>query len=121
MAGTISTPLPPGEFMLHAAVTHQGQKIGESKCRFQVFHHDLEMDRAQAEPQLMASLALSTGGRAVKPEELGTLWKQLAENREELKIERKIETPLWDRWWWLALLIAFLTLEWILRKRAGAV
>jgi len=121
MAGAISTPLPPGEFMLHAAVTHQGQKIGESKCRFQVFHHDLEMDRAQAEPQLMASLALSTGGKAVKPDELGTLWKQLAENREELKIERRIEMPLWDRWWWLALLITALTLEWILRKRAGAV
>ncbi len=119
--GEIPAQLPPGDYMLHASVTHQGQKIGESKCRFQIYRHDMELDRAQAEPELLASLALSTGGELVPPEKLAELWKQLEESREELKIERRIRLPLWDRWWWLALLIGLLTLEWFLRKRGGNV
>ncbi|MDO4628740.1 MAG: hypothetical protein Q4C70_06115 [Planctomycetia bacterium] len=121
MKGEIPAQLTPGDYMLHASVTHQGQKIGESKCRFQIYHHDLELDRAQAEPELLASLAISTGGKSVQPEKLPELWKRLAESREELKIERQIRLPLWDRWWWLALLIGLLTTEWFLRKRGGNV
>lgn len=121
MKGEIPAQLPPGDYMLHASVTHQGQKIGESKCRFQVYHHDLELDRAQAEPELLASLALSTGGELVQPEKLSELWKRLAESREELKIERQIRLPLWDRWWWLMVLIGLLSTEWFLRKRSGNV
>lgn len=121
MNGKILAGMPEGDYMIHASVTHQGQKIGDSKCRFQIYHHDLELDHAQAEPELMEALALSTGGEAIQPQELSKLWKRLAENRQELKIERKIFLPLWDRWWWMALLLAALTLEWTLRKICGYV
>ncbi len=121
MRGKISEELPPGDYTLQASVTHQGQKIGDAQCRFQVYHHDLELDNAQAEPELLASLASSTGGAAVRPDALSTLWRQLAENREELKIERETVVPIWDRWTWLLLLLALLCSEWFLRKYQGLV
>lgn len=121
MRGEISQKLPPGDYTLRASVTHRGQKIGDAQCRFQVYHHDLELNSAQAEPELMAALALQTGGEAVAPEALSALWKRLAENREELKIEREIVTPIWDRWPFLTLILLLLCTEWFLRKYRGFV
>ncbi len=117
MTGKIPPNLSVGDYTLSAEVTHQNQKIGEARCRFQIFHHDLEMDQAQAEPQMMAALAHSTGGEMIERSDLGNLWKKLSENRDELKIERIIEIPIWDRWWWFTALLGCLTIEWIIRKR----
>lgn len=119
MKGQIPENMPEGDYMLLAAVTHQGQKIGETRCRFQVYRHDLELDHAQAEPELLTSLAQMTGGERVEPANLGKLWKRLAASREELIIERKLELPLWDRWWWLAAILCLLCFEWFLRKHQG--
>lgn len=117
MTGKIPSNLPVGDYTLSATVAHQNQKIGENQCRFQIFHHDLEMDRAQAEPQLMASLARSTGGETIVPDDLGKLWKKLTESRDELKIEKIIEIPVWDRWPCFIVLFSCLVVEWIVRKR----
>ena len=111
------------EAIIYATVMHKGQKVGDARCRFLVFHEDLEMDDVQAEPQLLESLALSSGegGRLLRASELGGVWKELAEKREELKIEQQMLLPQWDRWWWMALLLVLLCTEWFLRKRAGFV
>lgn len=119
MKGQIPENLPEGDYMLSAAVVHQGQKLGETRCRFQVYRHDLELDHAQAEPELLTSLAQITGGERVEPADLGKLWNRLAASREELKIERKLELPLWDRWWWLAVILSLLCFEWFWRKHRG--
>lgn len=124
MRGSIpKSQLPPGDYTIYATVMHKGQKVGDARCRFLVFHEDLEMDDVQAEPQLLESLALSSGegGRLLKPSELGGVWKELAEKREELKIEQQTLLPQWDRWWWMTLLLVLLCTEWFLRKRAGFV
>lgn len=119
MKGQIPENLPEGDYMLSAAVTHQGQKLGETRCRFQVYRHDLELDHAQAEPELLTALAQMTGGERFEPADLGKLWNRLAASREELKIERKLELPLWDRWWWLAVILSLLCFEWFWRKHRG--
>lgn len=119
MKGQIPENLPEGDYMLSAAVTHQGQKLGETRCRFQVYRHDLELDHAQAEPELLTSLAQMTGGERIEPADLGKLWKRLTASREELKIDRKLELPLWDRWWWLGSILSLLCFEWFWRKHRG--
>lgn len=121
MLGTVTRTLPPGDYTIHAAVTHDAQKIGETRCRFTVFHLDLELDNAQANPAMMEALAVSTGGTAVSPAELPALWKKLAENTEKLLIRREVLRPLWDRWWLMLLMIGMLCGEWYVRKRGGMV
>lgn len=119
MKGQIPSNLPEGDYMISAAVTHQGQKLGETRCRFQIYRHDLELDHAQAEPELLTALAQMTGGERIAPNDLGKLWDRLAASREDLKIERKLEIPLWDRWWWLAAVLSLLCFEWFWRKHRG--
>lgn len=116
MLGSVPRTLPPGDYTVRAAVTHDGQKIGESRCRFTVFHMDLELDSAQANPGLMESLALSSGGVALTPGELPELWRTLAGSTEKLQIRREILRPMWDRGWLLVLMLALLCAEWTGRK-----
>lgn len=116
MLGSVPRTLPPGDYTVRAAVTHEGQKIGESRCRFTVFHMDMELDSAQANPGLMESLAISTGGAALTPGELPELWRTLAGSTEKLKIRREILRPVWDRGWLLLIMLALLCAEWTARK-----
>ncbi|MDO4550130.1 MAG: hypothetical protein Q4C96_02625 [Planctomycetia bacterium] len=121
MVGSLASSLPEGDYTIHASVTHLGQVIGETRCRFNVYHVDMELDNAQADPALMESLAVSTGGRAVSPEELPELWKQFTAEKENLQIRREVFTPLWDKSWILMLMLTLLCVEWFLRKRSGMV
>ncbi len=121
MLGSVTRTLPPGDYTIHAAVTHEGQKIGESRCRFTVFHMDLELDNAQADPALMESLVVSTGGAAVTPAELPELWRKLAGSTEKLQIRHEILRPVWDSGWLMMGMLALLCAEWFLRKRSGMV
>lgn len=119
MLGTAGKLPAPGDYTLSASVWHQEKKVGETQCRFLVWHEDLEMDNVQAEPQWMESLAVSSGGQAVAPAELNDLWKTLLEKRQDLRVEQKVATPVWDRWYWMALILFLLCLEWFLRRRSG--
>ena len=38
---------------------------------------------------------------------------------EVVEVGRKQDVPLWDRWWYLALLAGALCGEWVLRRRFG--
>jgi len=62
-------------------------------------------------------LAAATGGRVFTPEETGQI-PPLLRRRATVKTQTE-ETTLWDRPWSLGLFFAVLTLEWVLRKRAG--
>lgn len=121
LLGEVENQLTPGDYTLYASVTHAGQKIGDAQCRFMVYHHDWEMDSVQSEAQLLAALANVTGGRSVKPSQLQDLWKELAESREDMKIERETYAAVWDRWPWMLLILGMLCVEWFFRKRDGFV
>jgi len=62
-------------------------------------------------------LAAATGGRVFTPEQAGQI-PPLLRGRAIVK-KRTEETTLWDRPWSLGVFFAVLTLEWVLRKRAG--
>ncbi len=65
----------------------------------------------------LARLASSTGGRVFTPSDADEL-PALLRGREVVKI-RVEETALWDRPWALGLFLAAISVEWIVRKRAG--
>jgi len=57
------------------------------------------------------------GGRVVTPAEIGSLAQGFGTGTKVL--EERRESTLWDNWPMLALLLAALTAEWLLRRKAG--
>jgi hypothetical protein len=79
------------------------------------------LDRELADPRndrpLLELLSEQTGGVVLEP-------TALAELRQAISLQPRIHetsqrTTLWDRWWCLWVMMACLTLEWLIRKRVG--
>lgn len=69
-----------------------------------------------ADRGLLNGVATLTGGKVLEPFELETVAERLGPPRVTRAERRQVD--LWNAWPWLLAIIALLTLEWILRKRA---
>ena len=72
----------------------------------------------------MANLAQTTkaaGGRAVVPEELAKLCKELRVQPRDLEVAVETKQTPWDKPWFFLLVVAMLSGEWYLRKKWGLV
>ncbi|MFM7739816.1 MAG: hypothetical protein ACKO9H_10460, partial [Planctomycetota bacterium] len=119
----------PGIYSLRAEGKKVGgELIGKSEVEFVVFDQDREKANPSADPQLLARLSDQTsefGGKALVPEELGSLLDQLLTNPPEMK------TVVPQRWQlgstnvdgslFLLLFATLMTTEWWLRKKWGLV
>ena len=76
-----------------------------------------ELGPTAADYDQLAALAEASGGVLLQEEEAGRLIDLL----QPLSNGRVIEsdTPLVHTWWWFLAVLALLTIEWLLRKRAG--
>lgn len=66
---------------------------------------------------LLAAVASLSGGKVVGADavaELGDLF--LGERRKQSEVR---ETGLWDQWWVLTMVVIFLAMEWVIRRRVG--
>lgn len=119
----------PGIYSLRAEGKKSGgELVGKSEVEFVVFDQDREKANPSADPQLLARLSDQTsefGGKALVPEELGSLLDQILANPPEMK------TVVPQRWQlgstnldgslFLLLFAALMTTEWWLRKKWGLV
>ncbi|MCA9058694.1 MAG: hypothetical protein KDA85_09350, partial [Planctomycetaceae bacterium] len=76
-----------------------------------------EMVQTSSNDALLRQMADSTGGAFLREEQLAVLPELLSPWSSGRVIES--ETALWQSYWWFAPILLLLTLEWILRKRAG--
>ncbi len=76
-----------------------------------------ELKQLSSNTPLLDELAHVSGGRSLGEEQIG----QLVELLKPLSSGRIVETDtlLWQSYWWFSMIIGLLTIEWILRKRAG--
>ena len=76
-----------------------------------------ELDETAANENLLKQMAEQSGGVYLREEEI----KRLPELLSPLSSGRVVEseTPLWQSYWWFTAIVLLLTIEWILRKRAG--
>jgi hypothetical protein len=86
-----------------------------------VIEQDLELDSPMADATLMDNLATMTGGKALVPEELPDLLRQLAQNTQTLEVQTEAKKTFWDTWPFFLGLVGLLGTEWFLRKRWGLV
>lgn len=127
--GLFSETTQPGDYRLTIEAKANGQAIGTpAQTQFLVFDQDLELASQSADADLMARLANLTkdaGGRAVPPEQLTALFREIKAQPREAEIEVQTKWQLGDTsldaWSFFLLFLGLLTGEWFLRKKWGLV
>jgi uncharacterized membrane protein len=120
MRGAIGVLDTPGNYRIEVAAQHNGAEVGNDSARFMIYTKDRELSGVTVDSTMMASIAEQTiefGGRHLTPEEVPTLFAELAAKPKDL--EEKVRTTItyWDRWWVFALLVGLFSAEWFLRKK----
>lgn len=121
MSGTFLETQPVGDYTLVVTATHGAEAVGTARARFLVFEQDLELNNPAADIGALESLAETTSGKRVAPEQLPALLAELKAGTKELEVETQSKHTLWDRWPFFLCFTALLVLEWFLRKRWGLV
>lgn len=109
--------LPPVAGSFQGTLQAPGGNRGESITNVVVEAASLEMDQPEQNEGLLRRLATMTGGKYLLPSQFKTLPALIPDRHTET--ETRVEHELWDAPLPLVLFIAFLVLEWILRKRKG--
>jgi uncharacterized membrane protein len=121
-SGTFFETQTAGDYTIVVTPINDSAKLGGPKhSRFLVFEQDLELDNAGAEVGVLESLAATTGGESLAPEQLPGLLERLKQLPQELEIEIQTKKTLWDTWPFFVVLTTVLALEWFLRKKWGLV
>ena len=112
--------LAPGRYTGSASV-QLGDERFTAQVSFTVQELQLEQRNTVADHRLWDDLAVRSGGRTVHPDGLASLDTLLAERPEigDRSYEHATFSDLIGLPWIFALLLALLTLEWALRRRAG--
>ncbi len=106
---------PDGTYDYEITASAGDRFLGKSTGRFIVEPLELEMQNTAANPELLRQMAARAGGRAWRAGEfLRNL--QVLHEREQIQ-QVTLEYVLWNKIYWLILLIALFSLEWFFRKR----
>jgi uncharacterized membrane protein len=113
------TPPRDGTFIVTAMAALNGQKLGEDRQLLVCESGDREMADLRAKPALMDSLARISGGKSFSLlDKSGVKLSSMFGTPPPANIEYR-HTPLWDKWWWLGLILLLLTVEWSVRRLSG--
>jgi von Willebrand factor type A domain len=108
--------LAEGEY---EAIMVQPQLTGNPPAtRFAVVAAPGELSRLEMDAAALAAAAETTGGKFYRLVNADRLPAELPAGRRT-PLESLPPVPLWNRWWLLAMFLACITSEWILRKRKG--
>jgi uncharacterized membrane protein len=113
--------LPLQEEGEYQAVLHNN--IGqpdEETVRFTVYQDSLESRMVSADPETMATIASGTGGEVLTLENISNLPDRVQTFRKSRRLE-PVMMDAWDRESFFFMLIAWLSMEWLLRKKWGMV
>lgn len=114
--------LPPNEYFFEAKTT-LGKQNYSAKGNFLVEEINTEFLQTTANHQLLYNLSETTGGKMLEPENLLQISDLIKANEKVKTIitTESVYQPLIDMKWIFALLMIFLSVEWFLRKRNGAI
>jgi hypothetical protein len=115
--------LPPGEFTFKAAASKGGHDLGRDAGSFMVGGLNLEYLDTRMNAEVLRQLAYRTAGGFVTYGDADRLRGMLATLRSLVPREEQRSDALeLHRWpYMLALVIALLSAEWIIRKRSGMI
>ncbi len=109
--------LIPGRYVYVAHGESSGESMGEAAGEFVVEEFSLEDAEIRRRPGLLKRLADDSGGSYVSPETLDDLPESVTLERTRKMVRSEYE--VWNSSWPLVVLVALLSMEWILRRRKG--
>jgi len=115
----IEFPAPPaGAYKLIARAALKDRNLGEGSDAVAVRAVGPERSDVRVNSALLAEIARATGGAFFDSPAFSLSDVPLAEP-PLVEVGRSKDQPLWDRWYWLALMVAVVGLEWGVRRRFG--
>ncbi len=121
-SGTVSECVEPGDWKLVIRARLPGDsEPRERSARFTVFRQDLELANPRANPLLMRQLAETTPGGVRLPEEIPSIFEELAARPAVYESREQWTFGPWNSPPALLVMAALLITEWYLRKRWGLV
>ncbi len=113
-----SQSLSTGEYSV--SIRASGMSDSALKARSELIVEGLEsgeMTATNANEELLSQMSAASAGVMLREEDVGRLPELLRPFSHGRILES--ETLIWQSYWWFAAMILLLTIEWVLRKRAG--
>ncbi len=111
-------PPTPGPYRLIAKAAQGGKDLGTAEDAVAVRAVGPELSDATVHRDTLEGIAKATGGSFFQLPRSGLPDLPLVDP-PVVEVGRSQDRPLWDRWYYLLLLIAFLGMEWAARRRFG--
>jgi uncharacterized membrane protein len=108
-----------GKYVLRATAKFKDGKTADDKQLLVGEELDQEMADLRAKPETLSALSRCSGGQIFSLR--GNDPRKMAEaltGAEPESIEFR-KSSLWDKSWWLGLIVGLLTIEWVLRRQRG--
>lgn len=121
--GTLRVEFPPpqpGAYKVTARATKDNKPLGEASDAVAVRAVGPELADARVNASLLEEIANATGGAYFESPKVKLSDVPLREP-PLVEVGRSRDEALWDRWYWLTLLVVLLGLEWAVRRRFGYV
>ncbi len=113
-----TAPLSDGQYEVTVQASGFSQQAMNVRTGFVVLPPpNAELQETACNDGLLREIALASGGRFLREEQIGRLSELLSPLSTGHVVES--DTLLWQSYWWFAAIVGLLTMEWILRKRAG--
>ncbi|HTL18478.1 MAG TPA: glutamine amidotransferase [Patescibacteria group bacterium] len=111
-------PAHDGTFTVTAAASLNKKKLGEDRQLLVCESGDREMADLRARPDLMGELSRISGGQTLTLAGDSSQVSKVFGTPVPASVEYH-HTPLWDKWWWLGIILLLLTIEWSVRRLTG--
>jgi hypothetical protein len=109
--------IPSGSYTYQVIAKKTDQLVGQIQGRFVVEQLELELQETRANLSLLREIAASAGGKSWSVKEA---LEEIPRFRFQEQVQiLTIEHILWNKWYWLLLLVLLLSAEWFMRKRWG--
>ncbi|MFQ5717230.1 MAG: glutamine amidotransferase, partial [Nitrospinales bacterium] len=112
--------VPPSAGFYSARVERndQGERLGR-ETRFSVFSPTTEFDKPRVNSLLLQAMAKATAGEYTVLNEQTDLSPRQFPNPEIQAKSKSMTLSLWDNWWSYGMIVAFLFVDWWMRRRSG--
>jgi hypothetical protein len=108
-----------GDYTFEVNATYDGADVGQTSNAFTVDRYSLEYETVRMNAELLLAVATNSGGKFLKPDELGDAVRGLDFAPEPIEVA--YQGRLWGQQWPFFLLVGLLAVEWAVRRRRGMV
>jgi len=114
-------PPAAGDYTVRVTARRGGKAVAEAVTAFVAEADDVEFATFVARPALLEAIARSTGGAYAPAAEAARVLSEVQKRAKLTEYVRLDRRELWSSYWYLAVVLGLLTLEWITRKLLGLV